>query len=58
MHPFAVLDLDQHLNIGRLVAGLSVGLPYQAMLVGSGARQAGQTRVESMSLTGIVSRVF
>jgi hypothetical protein len=54
----AVLDLDQHLNIGRLVAGLSVGLPYQAMLVGSGARQAGQTRVESMSLTGIVSRVF
>lgn len=54
----AVLDLDRHLTIARLVAGLSVGIPYQVVLVGSGARRAGETRVESVSLTGIASKAF
>jgi hypothetical protein len=53
-----VLDLNEHLRIDRLVAGVSVGLPYQAVLVASGARRSGETRVETVSLTGIVSRAF
>jgi hypothetical protein len=54
----AVLDIDKHFTISRLVAGLSVGIPYQAVLVGSGAKRAGETHVESVSLAGIVSKTF
>lgn len=54
----AVLDLNEHLRIDRLVAGVSVGLPYQAVLVGSGARRGGVTHLETASLTAIVTRTF
>jgi hypothetical protein len=54
----AVLDLDNDFKIARLVAGLSVGLSYQGVLVGSGARRAGATRIETLSVTGIATRLF
>lgn len=55
---FGVLDVNQGFQIDRLVAGISVGLPYQALLVGSGARRDGTTYVETMSLTAMASRTF
>jgi hypothetical protein len=55
---FGVLDVNQDFRIDRLVAGISVGLPYQALLVGSGAQRNGTTYVETISLTGIASRTF
>jgi hypothetical protein len=54
----AVLDLNEDFRIDRLVAGLSVGLSYQAVLVGSGARRGGATHLETASLTAIASRRF
>jgi hypothetical protein len=54
----AVLNLTEHFRIDRLVAGISVGLPYQALLVGSGARRSGATHLETMSLTAIATRTF
>ena len=54
----AVLDLNEDLRIDRLVAGISVGLPYQAVLVGSGARRGRVTHLETVSLTAIATRTF
>jgi hypothetical protein len=54
----AILDLNQDFRIDRLVAGISVGLPYQAVAVGSAARRGGATRLETISLTAIASRTF
>jgi hypothetical protein len=59
--PFAaygVLDLDDDLSVLRLVAGLSVGGNYQGVLMGSGARRAGSTQIETVSLTGVASHPF
>jgi hypothetical protein len=59
--PFAaygILDLDDDLSVLRLVAGLSVGGNYQGVLMGSGARRAGSTQIETVSLTGVVSHPF
>ncbi|HET7040041.1 MAG TPA: hypothetical protein VFH97_09135 [Gemmatimonadales bacterium] len=59
--PFAaygVLDLDDDLSVVRLVAGLSVGGYYQGVLMGSGAKRAGTTEIETISLTGLASHRF
>jgi hypothetical protein len=54
----AVLDLDKDLRGSRLVAGFSVGGPYQGLLVGSGTRRNDVTRVETASVTAIASQHF
>jgi hypothetical protein len=55
---YGVLDFDDDLHVLRLVAGLSVGRDYQGVLVGSGARRAGSTQIETVSLTGVASHPF
>ena len=53
-----LFDLDENLHASRLVAGLSVGGPYQGLLIGSGARRNGVTRLETISVTGLASQRF
>lgn len=55
---YAILDLDDDVAVRRLVAGVSVGGDYQGVLMGSGARRAGSTRVETISVAGVASHRF
>jgi hypothetical protein len=55
---YAVLDFDGDLGVQRLVAGLAIGGQYQGVLLGSGARRAGSTTIETVSLTGVASHRF
>ena len=55
---YAILDLSDDFGAQRLVAGLSFGGDYQGVLMGSGAKRAGSTRLETVSLTGVASHRF
>ncbi|MDH3495307.1 MAG: hypothetical protein OER21_00895 [Gemmatimonadota bacterium] len=54
----ALVDLDDAFHIDRLVAAISIGGPYRGILVGSGAKRAGDTRLETLSVTGVASHDF
>jgi hypothetical protein len=55
---YAVLDFDDDFGVSRLVAGFAVGGDYQGLLMGTGAKRAGSTVIETVSLTGVASHRF
>ncbi len=54
----AIVDVNDDFRIDRLVAALSIGGPYRAILVGSGAKRAGDTHLETLSVAGVASHGF
>jgi hypothetical protein len=51
----AALDLTNHLNVSRVVFGLSLGGLNRGIAVGSAQKVAGQTELTTLSVTGIAT---
>lgn len=56
---FGTIDISEDVEISRLVVGVAVGgTGGIGAVVGDGARRAGSTFVDGVSLTGVARRVF